>query len=397
MFNKSHSIQLQEAEPDNVYFNIDLLNDGTPDNAPPVGSPYTSEFKPATFDQTRGNAIINRARDYYLSVIRFKVPLYTVPVMIWPVELGQDNPLVSSMKIGMTYENSGVIPPVPRQTVIFNVVLQPRTYFPAPPNTGPFTEQPNTQYTWVYDYGNVTDSVTVTLKAIQDQLLDQINAINTSVIPAELEGPFFEYDADSEKFYFDLLSLYYQISVDDPSPIPVIQIFWNTEFQRFFTGFKTEVDIDKLITTDFNARILRVIKNNYLANPIATDSQLVPQQWISTQTWDPMRNLFFESNLSALKGELTTEDSSFKKIMIDAVPSEFALPPRTDYIYFPNNNLRLIDIIDNSDIKKIQFAVKWIDIYGYEHLIYIPPFSYLNIKLLFQKKSLIKTYQRKYE
>lgn len=394
MYNKTHSIQLQEAEPDNVYFNIDIVNDGSGNPLDDGGGGYTGEFRQATFDQTRANAIINRARDYYMSVIRFRVPLYTVPVMIWPVELGQTDPLVSSMQIGLSYENLDELPPINRRTYFTNVVLIPRNFFEPPVVLAPFEKQPNTQYLWVYDYENVIASINEILRTLTIQLVDDVNSTNPGFFPADIAKPFINWDPTSKLFYFETLFDYF---VEQPelgtAQDPVIEIFWNTSFQRYFTGFPVQSITDGRYGVPWNPR--RLIIEKYNNDPVEFD--ITTQNYPTVDTWTPMRVLLFESNISAIKGELTTLDSSFKKILVDAIPDEFFAEPRNDYVYFPNNNTRLVDIIDNSDVKKIQFLVKWLDIYGYEHVLYVPPYSFLNIKILFQKKSLKKVYQNKYE
>ena len=58
---------------DNVYYNITIANN-------------TNQVINARYDETRNDIIICDPRDYYLTIVRFSVPLNSIPIMIMPMD-----------------------------------------------------------------------------------------------------------------------------------------------------------------------------------------------------------------------------------------------------------------------------------------------------------------------
>jgi len=83
-----NAINIQEInihETDNIYYNV-VINHPPPDYSElPYGAPASEADVDATYMITRDIPILGKASEYYVSVIRFDIPLDSVPIMIMPV------------------------------------------------------------------------------------------------------------------------------------------------------------------------------------------------------------------------------------------------------------------------------------------------------------------------
>src|SRR5579872_55561 len=124
---------------DNIYVNIaisaNLLN------------PNAIEI-PAEYKVTKTIPILSKCDDYYLSVIRFSIPLNDVPLFIIPIVPNQANPNLTTFIIGIT--TGGIDFP---QSVIY----VSETGFPVPIQNQPI--QVITPYYYVFEYQNLITSV----------------------------------------------------------------------------------------------------------------------------------------------------------------------------------------------------------------------------------------------
>src|SRR5271154_701320 len=109
-----------EQENDNIYVNVAI--------SPDLLNPNAVEI-PAEYRVTKTIPILGKCDDYYLSVIRFAIPLNDVPLLIMPIVPNQANPNLTPLVIGIStgginyqqsiiyisYNGSADVPPVQNQ------------------------------------------------------------------------------------------------------------------------------------------------------------------------------------------------------------------------------------------------------------------------------------------
>ena len=358
-----------ENTSDNIYYNIDITNKGE------------VNFKKAIFEQTRDNSILQNARDYYLSVVRFHIPAYTMPLFINPVHLGQSD--LNESALSITLDHNG------------DIFQQYITYYPGtfltPPNvSGTITEQPDTRYYEVFDYQHLIDMVNTAFS----------DAFAGLSAPPATSAPVMILDKTNKFFSIIVEDAFYNINT--VAPANLIKIYFNFDFQSFFTGMPVRTGDGLSLGRDVQL-MAKYNFNNYYQIP--NSSTVLPaeliemrQQIQTIQTLNPIKNIFFQSNLFPIKGELTKVNDSYRKVITDFEPlTNSDNEIRTDYQFYVQGKLRLIDILSDAELKKIDFQVYWIDMFDYVHLLDLPKYTWLTVKILFIKKSLEKNYNEIYE
>ena len=144
-----------EQEKDNIYLNI-VINGNTPKYNPNPALPPTGEEDVfAEFNVVKSEPYLDKPSDYYCAVIRYVIPLQSVPIFIMPIIPNQPNPDLSTMLFGMIYLGTR-----------YPKYVQ---YFPDNTLTAPVQNQPDqviTPYYYVYSYSHLIQNVNLDLASI---------------------------------------------------------------------------------------------------------------------------------------------------------------------------------------------------------------------------------------
>lgn len=368
-------------EADNIYLNSEIVNKGDLQITSPNSD---TEFILAEFNETFDETILEKANDFYLSVIRFYLPAFSIPLWIFPVELGQSN--INTGALSITLDHDGDV-------VTQNLTFTPRTIAPAPSITGNIQSQPSGRYYFIFDYQHIVDIV-------NQAFLDAYN--NLSSPPVGSFAPFMVYNTANKTFSIITQIAFYDLNTTAPNAL--IKVYWNFKFQKTFNGMTTQqVNLDGV----FGSRAYQLLSTNEFDNlykipnlepPATTNIWYEFEQDFSTiETFNPVKDITFESNLLKVRGELTQSDGSFRKTLTDFQPiTQSDGEVRTNFNYFPQGPYRLLDIIDNGKIRKVDFKVYWNSLYGNTYPFLIPPYDFINLKLLFARKSIYKNYNPVY-
>lgn len=369
-------------ESDNIYVNVVINHDESKGNAQ----------SPATYNVTKTQPIVDKACDYYASIVRFTIPLSEVPLFIMPMRLGQVgpvNPNLTPFIIGINYNGVDFM-----QNIIY-----------IPSNTLPVPSQPNpniqniTPYFFCYSVYDLINIINIALK----------NAYIASGIAAALPGvsaPFFSFDSATQ-----LISLIAHTSFTQIFG-PLIAkptIIWNADLQSYLQAFKmfgiqynSLIGKDLQIILDVNPIYPDNTQGYALFGTAATNPPTYfkfTQDYPTLNNWISLRKLLVTSNTLPIAKEIvpvtsTNDVGQFVSfpILTDFIPAiELAGESRSIAYYNPTSQYRLIDMVDKGPIYKIDINIYWEDKQGNIYPLNIARYQQASLKLGFFRKSLYKS------
>lgn len=378
-------------ENDNIYLNVVIQNNGIFADGEPNENPIIAEY-----NVTKTLPILDKCSDYYCSVIRFDIPLQNIPLFIMPILPAtsfinpQPDPDLTPLIIGISY--LGVDYPINIQYFADNTLPPPVQNVPG--------VQVITPYYYVYTYQNLITSINIALQT----------ALITSGFPlAGAQAPYFYLNSATQ-----LISLIVPDSFTIGANRPIIfvnaTLFNYLEtFRVSFLGYNQSNGKDFLFILDNPTYPTYVQAVDVSGNPLSPP--LVPPArsayWKYTQEypvlnyWTSLRKIIIATNTIPVVNEyVPAQDNnsgitnSFP-ILTDFVPSlEFAGQSRSIAYYFPTSQYRLVDMINDNPLYKINIKIYWEDKKGNLFPLYIPILQQANIKLGFFRKTLYKPFNQ---
>jgi hypothetical protein len=348
---------------DNVYLNI-VIN-----QFPTAGNTST----PAVYDENLTIAILDDCSKYYCSVIRFVIPLAALPILIFPLLTTQANPNISSLIIGIQY--LGVNYPV-------NVVYQPATFRPPPTaGAGPiyFTNGQSTDvYYWVYSVALMINMFNTT--------------INSAMIAAGLgavTSPYYSFDPTTQ-----LISLTVTQDFLNTGAI----LYHNDQADNFLASFNLFYHGNN---QPGGFEFSHILTPTPPGSPVGGPYVYI-EDYISIDLWFSLRKLLITTDTIPIVKEISpsqnpnefginTGITSSLPIITDFVPQlSFSNEARSIAYYYPTSQYRLVDMISNTPLQRINLRIYWSDKFGNLFPVEISVFQQASVKLAFIKKDLYK-------
>lgn len=334
-----------------IYYNARLVNEADPDRVAPT--------IPAKFNDSRSCALLSRASDYDMSIIRFTTSLETLPAL-----LVEHPPVSNAYPLGttaytFTIRAVGVDYPA-------TVIWTPTSNIPR--GNGSVYDK----WWWCYDFIYFTSLVNQAIA----------NACNTANIPA----PFFQYDVQTATF-----SLY----APDMFNGTTYQLFADPQAYRLYGGFN-------VFTSNTPGKEYRyIITLQPAETPVLIDGvtyikrDQIPNSAVS---WNPVRRFVFTTSMlpsvpestnangiSSALGSLTSQN-----VIADLTPEM----PRADSLrtgtleYTPTAQYRFISLASSDSIQTIQLQLYWEDSFGNLHEHLLADGGYVSVKILFERRTL---------
>lgn len=415
--NNRQSYSEIEKSGDNIYVNI-VINHNDMLGSKPSMAEFVANYT---------DLILEKADEYFLSIIRFSIPGQLIPIFIFPIlpfpnTNVNGSPFFITMKFGavtstpqqVIYVPNGKLPGIGYNGIPFPVP-------PAPSASHPF--QTITDYYFVYAYQYMLDMVNTTIA----QAFTALNAAVPGGLPVGALPPYFIYDATTQ-----LISLIAQSAFYDETLATPIQLYFNTALQQpYFEAIPVHFlgyDGDPGVTTNLN--FLFQIKdngNNYYYPPggqkivnnvngantsistsvgAITTTRVADIQWYKMQQeynvlsyWSSFKNIIFTTGSIPIQYEQapfnqplnSQEVSNSFPILTDFNPLlQYAGDQRSVLQYYPQGPYRLINLNSSIGLRKIDVKLYWQDQKNNLYPIFIPVEGSINIKLLFIKKSMYK-------
>jgi hypothetical protein len=305
-----------------TYYNVSMYNE---EKSP----------APARYSVSRNTDIIDYPSDYEIAVIRFKLPLYEMPIFIW-------RPNVLNLKL--SYDSSEVI--------------EPLIYIS------------NGNYSSVY--GDSIWSYQEFVIILNNALESAFNALKILEPTMPPSAPlFFIYNAALEKI--ELMAPTNYLAAMDT------KLFVSDVLLNYLMGFQTYT-----VAGTYNNQIL--IKNNrnntetYAGNPYYK----MRQEFSTLALWSDFKLITFETTIPVNAENLSGQQSITKTILTDFLPSD-GIVDHQAIQYYPKGPIRWYSMNSTIPLRDITMTVKWLDIYDYEHILYISNSEALTVKLAFRE------------
>lgn len=370
----------QGSPSDNVYFNVTIRSD-----------PNLAATQPI-YSIIRNGAVVNKASDYYLSVIRFNIPAYFTPLGSF-ITLPND-PQNGIYSISMTYTSDDKFEETSSIPLQFGAISSLNTYF----NLNPFVTSNGSFVYYIFDYDKMIQSVNDAFKEAYTELIALVNNNNPNPLPGvnatPRPYPFMTFDGSTKLFTIWYPKVNY-LDVDDQT----INVYCNEYFWELFNSFAairiwTDVDVspngkDYLLYVKNNGNNLVYPDDNHREEGKDWLYFKMEQQYITLFEWNPFSKILLTTNLLPTRNESTKgSGDSFLKILTDFIPTNDVIEVRTTFQFTQQGQYRLIDLLSDAEIKNVDIDLFWEDKFGNLNKLYFQPNAVASIKIAFFNKDL---------
>ncbi len=322
---------------------------------------------PAYISETRSTAVLDNPEEWQLSVIRFDASTSAIPIALINNVAGGSGTdcYVTLSYLGVNYTQ--------------NVNL---------------TKSQTTNFNFVYSYQHWLDDVNTAMAAA----FVLMPPTGTDMAPVLI------YDPVTELIRLYVSASYVQ-NVGNPITIGVNAPLYNylRGFQAFFNGYGTANFIDYALTIlPSNANVLGAPPPRP-GLPASVQGALftnvVSQETVTIGGWNPMRSLVLTSNLIPIRAEYIPTNvsqssgngpsSNYQPILTDflADQSNDPINQRGTVVYLPTAQYRYADLLGNTPIFQLDFALSWTDFAGNVYPVLLGPGQTFGLKVLFEHKS----------
>lgn len=370
-----------EQVSDNIYVNVVFNHDN-------INSiiPQAAEYK-----VTKTIPILDKCSDYYLSVIKFDLPLRDVPLYIFPVIPGSGLTNIAPMVIGI--RTGGV-------NYSVQLIYKPDNNYIQPNQNDP-NQQIITPYYFVYSYENL------------------IKSINTALSSAYVSSGLSLLGHDYPYFYIDYKSQLINLVVDyrdfaptatptTPDPIPVATIYMNEYLQFYLTSFPYNYIGDNISGRAYEFNLVTYGDYNLQSaiGGFTINQKIFTQEYQTLNTWNALKKLLITTSSIPIISEYTPNNNSGSTsvginnsgisatfpIISDFTPQlEFPGQTRSTAYYVPTSQYRLVDLKSDIQLNTIDLRVYWVDLYNNIYPLTLSIFQQGSIKLGFFKKILYRS------
>lgn len=378
-------MNINKPESDVIYYNI-LINNST------------TNVIQANYSEQRTIPLLYNPAEYYMSIIRFSVTGFSIPIFVMPVTT-LTPPLTTPYTVTLAY-NDGTDITIIKKDVIF----YPRDTF----DTLTTPVNPQDPYYFVYEYQHFIDLINL---AYQNALADLITATGGGASPITTAiAPYFIFDAQTQLISLVATTTFYQIpltSINTYSPaLPSgkIGIYCNSDLFNYIQGLPVIHQAQgSALGTDYWLLITDE-KNNwynppYLAPATPPNYLIMTEQFNTLNNWNSFTSLAFLSNSLPTLKEFspqvnvqnignTQSGANTIPILTDFVPLlQFAGDQRGDFVYNPTGPYRLVNLMTNTPIYAVDLNVVWFDQYNRQYPVLLEPGQSISLKIMFVKKS----------
>lgn len=456
--NNSIAVKKIKSNKDNIYYNAVMFPD------PSVGGNSTV----ATYSENLTQALVQNPSEYYCSIIRFQLPIDTIPILLFPVDDTQNNPLQSYLALGINLGGT-----YPTTTSSTNSVVPiggtnygsytvggitypgcPVMYIPEsngpPPSTVAVTAPffTNTQiissFYWVYSIQQMIDMFNNTLNTAMITAGMPLLYTLTLSAPANATIGDIYVDSVGERYVVNatIVASLTLVLVDTFNSGPILptitgtltkisglgdatitySLFTTSGITRpYYTYSPTSNLISLHVADDFLSTGAKIFMNRWMVNFLASfklyfdiasgndllhyhDLRNLPEGQVSPYTitqdyntislWFSLRKILLLSNTLPIVPEAiptgqTNGVVSYYPVVTDfAVALDNANQLQELLVYNPSSQYRLVNMVGNSPLNKIDFSFFWEDKYG--NILPVPLSAYqsASVKIGFFKKSL---------
>jgi hypothetical protein len=346
----------------------------------------------ANYSEEKNNDVLGKASDYQMSIVRFSIPGNTIPIRVVEA-LGTDlNTLVYSVTLERVV--AGVVTATRREYLQW---IPEATNILIPSSSFDSTGINSYQYYSLYNY-----QAFVTL--VNNAFATAFTNLASKPAGATAQ-PYIVYDPKTK-----LMSLVVQqgyiSNVND-----YINIYMNYKLFPFFNSFDNiQKAYNNVDGKDYLIQISSLPEITAGTNKITiptgspgagTTAYVMIQDYPVLYNWNTVKSIVFTSgtipsrqefqpSVDLLTGTVQqTGQQSFKPIITDMIPLVTdGTENRSTIVYNPSAEYRMVDLISDNSLRKLQISVWWCDNHTRLYPLMVAPDELITIKMLFRRKKM---------
>ena len=347
------------------------------------------------FTETRNTPLVTKSNDYLLSIVRFQIDTFNLPVFFCDIQKNQADPNLTPYSIVINYEDKlgNNVTTTPTYVVWQSQHVDAQVPLaPSARSTG--YQDFSSDYYYAYTFNHFITLINQCFKEAFDKLVAVIPPVQY------MDVPFLAWDESSNKasLYVRQINFDPSISIDQA---PKFKIYFNQQLQTLFNSFPyLKYDSNpatqryEIVCNSFNGLNIVQLANNTF------DFIKVTQEFSTVAQWSLISSLIFCSNiLPVTSNQLSspivldngtvvqfTENTSstYQNIITDMAADENFYKP--NLLYVPDGEYRFVDLVGQQDIRNIEVTVYWRDKLGYLRNFYLPAGGAASMKLMFKRK-----------
>jgi hypothetical protein len=327
--------------------------------------------------ESRTSPYVDRANDYWLSIVRFIIPTFHLPLFI-PIIKDPSNDVNETVySFSMSYKTY--------KTQKFMDFVTPNQDITTPASGG--EQNMRNDYYFVYSYNYVVTLLNACLSECYDNLKTLVED-GSDTLPGSDHIPFLLFDPSSKSMVLYANKDGFASTLADP-----IYIYCNDAMYNLLAGF--EYIRNKSLGTgmDYKFNIQQSLSN--LAYFDDYTAVVMSEEFSSVSNWSPISSIVFVSNTLPINKTMVGKPNQFGSQSFSGSISSVTQSIITDIsigdfmdsklIYSPYF-LRMIDLVGSDNITQIDLRVFFKDRYGNLYNYVLPNNSSFYIKLAFIRK-----------
>ena len=335
--------------------------------------------------------ILDRASDYYISVVSFNIPLSSVPIFFaepQPYPNTDVNKLVYQLgfKFGSVYV---------KQALQFSP--QDLQYVAPPAGTVSAPNIPRTLYYGIWSYSYFLQLVNTAMQAAYATVSASPGFPSTFC-------PRIVFNQDGSNT-FSIIADFNEFAAN-------IEIYFDNRLTQFFQGF-TYLYNDTLATNGFGVdasgltrswnKIMFIENNNVeaITSPISTNQITQRMDYPVMACIPSMRSILLKSDSMPINpewlpaaGTASSGVPSYSRVLAEFKPlysdTVGGSVPRSAISYTSEGAHRLINMLDSQPLRAVSLAIYWVDEINNEYPIKLSPRESISLKLCFHEKATYK-------
>lgn len=408
-------IESVDKTADNVYVNV-IMDHSDPRYSPDVtggSSQFTymlnQQPEAAEYNVCKNEPIIAKLSDYYCTCLRFSIPLDSTPLYIMPIVSnqtallgpGNENPNLTPFIIGINFNGVNY-----STQIIYDNSLNAGLY-PPPLQNQPI--QVITPYYFVFTYQ-------LFINMINQALLNSYTLSGMGV-GSGFVAPYFFLDPVTN--LISLISSNLFQSVISPHGTIYLNYALETYLDSFLMKFNGYAmpngrDFDFILFDNTQPTFQNAYYPPGVAVPAPTNPPTSPaipfyrintQEYSTLEYWSSLRKIIITTNLPIRNEYLPATNNAPVFVNSSQSGVNVSYPILTDFepqfrsvagesrsvaYYVPTTQYRLVDLISDTSLQKLDLRIYWGDRDGNIYPLLISQFQEASIKLGFLKKSLYK-------
>lgn len=382
----------QQKTDDTIYFNVTI--------------PYNPDSNGnclAIYQSQLNQPIVYRPEEYYMAMVRFRVPGALIPTMIARIQPFPNTNLNNTIySVTLTYNGftSG-------QTFVQYV-----TSDASAPVSRPLTaNNPTVDYTeyyYIYEYTDFLDMINTALATAYTAL----DVASGSTLPAGSYAPYFILDPLTLRLSLIAQQDPYDLGTGGtrdilgpaPPAIP-IKVYINDALYQYFDGMPIIYQgFNRPDGMDVQMNIQNLYDSNWYRPPgvnLPTGAATLlemKQQFDSLADWNSLQTVQLSSNLLPVVREFVPQANQQNGIITsfgilsDFIPLVTQGPEFRTSIEYVADLWRFLTLTANNPITRIDLTFTWTDELGESRIIKIPNGETATAKILFMKKDVASAY-----